>query len=212
MEQQLERPQETSKPPQSYLLFAIISISLAVLFFFVTIFMYFDTKTQLKNQEKEINRMGKSLEFVTKDIIFTKEYREGIYLIANMVYMQFLQHTAEGFVRTDDFTINKLHLVYDPEKKNVEIMIDVLPTEQMRPHYKGNGIFDLPDDELIDKLTELIIITKEVYNQFRSTNPGDYQLPKWNEKDLALIIDGITIGEVTSGKLELVDNVGGTQP
>ncbi|WP_391572184.1 hypothetical protein [Cohnella sp.] len=200
MEQQLERPQETSKPPKSYLLFAIISISLAVLFFFVTIFMYFDTKIQLKNQEKEIARMGKSLESVTKDVVFTKEYKKANSTVMIYTILQNLQHGAEGLVRTDDFKVEKLHLLFDPKDGSFKIKIDVKPTPQMSSHYKGGGVFDLPDDELRSKLTDLIELTKEFY--IRSSNDS---VPKWDDKSISITIDGfIGIGKTTSGKLKLV--------
>ncbi|MFC5407121.1 hypothetical protein [Cohnella soli] len=204
MENQFEYSRGFAAPPPPYRLVAIISTCLAVLFFCMAIILYFDRSTmkkQLNDQKAEIARIGNSLESVKNDDIFTKEYKQSISYLSKMIWLQLIQHSAENIIRTDDFIVEKLHLLLDPEDGSFEVIIDVSTTPQMSPYYKGNGIFDIPDADLRAKSKELIALIKEFYTSSRLNYK---HIPKWDNKSIYLTIEGsLEIGEVTSGKFKL---------
>ncbi|MCD9024329.1 hypothetical protein [Cohnella silvisoli] len=197
MEDHLERPHEYPNHRQPFRPHSSIAISLAIVSLCFVIFLYLD-RIKL---EKEVAQLSEFVESTKKDVIFTKKYREALLYFSKLSWLQFIQHSAEGgLVQTDDFIVEKLHLLLNPEDEKFEVIIDLKPTPQMSAHYKGRGVFDLPDNEMRIKSKEIIAMTKEFYKR---ASVG-FQSPKWDDKSISLIIEGyLNIGEMKNGKFKL---------
>ncbi|TVY00620.1 hypothetical protein [Cohnella terricola] len=107
-----------------------------------------------------------------------------------------MQHLIEGGVVTDDFTVEKLHLISeDNEKLLVNIDIGMQPS--MKALYVGRGTFNLSDRELRAKSQTLIAAVKELYG------PSESYLPKWDDNNVYVTIKNYEIGDTTSGTFKL---------
>ncbi len=108
-----------------------------------------------------------------------------------------MQHLIEGGVVTDDFTVEKLHLILvDQEKLMVNIDVGIQPT--ITGQYVGFGTFNLTDRELRAKCQAIIAAVKELYGPDEAAN-----LPKWDDNNVYVTIKNYEIGNTTSGQFKL---------
>ncbi|WP_256759804.1 hypothetical protein [Cohnella sp. WQ 127256] len=196
MEQQAERSHLNSQL-QAYRIISIIALSLAALSFYFVIFLYID-KVKMKTQLKQ---MSSSIETMKGDAVFTPDYKKGISFMSKMSALQMVQHGAESLVSTDEFIVDKLHLLFDPDDETFEVLITIRMLRGKESLYKGDGEFNLTDNELRTKGEEIVAEVKEYYRMARKSTSI---LPKWKDKNVFLSIEYHDIGDTTSGKFKLV--------
>jgi len=193
LDEQMERSYLLSQL-RTYKIISVIAIALAAFSFYSVIYLHVN-RIQTKLQFTE---MTNSIETIKGDIMFTDEYRKGIMYTSKMVLLQYIGHAAESFLATDDFIVDKLHLLLNPEDGSFETIIMVRMVSGNEAYYKGNGDFSYTDKELLEKCEDMVFLVKEYYKKLRTS-----ELPKWDDKRVSLVIGYFDIGDTKSGKFKL---------
>jgi len=155
-------------------------------------------------QEALIAEQAKKIEGLSAKISKYDKQLSEISAIKNLVKnhttslnLMEMQHLIEGGVVTDDFTVEKLHLVLE-DKEKLLVNIDVGTQPTMKAHYAGRGTFNLSDREIRAKSQAIIAAVKEMYV------PSEPNLPKWDDNNVYVTIKNYEIGNTTSGTFTLV--------
>ncbi|TVX97980.1 hypothetical protein [Cohnella terricola] len=195
MDEQMERSYLLSQL-RTYKIISVIAIALAAFSFYSVISLQVN-RIQTKLQ---LTEMKSSIETIKGDKVFTDEYRKAIMYTSTLVLLQYIEHVAESFVATDDFIVDKLHLLFDPDDGSFETLITVRMVSGKEAYYKGNGDFIFTDKELQEKGEDMVAQVKEYYKRARTS-----ELPKWDDKKVSLSIEYFDIGDTESGKFKLAD-------